>query len=65
MLVVKDEGSAYWMLIATVHGYFPSTIYDVTMGGAHIDQVVLMMMVYEGLIYWLSPIDEHRYWMEL
>lgn len=49
LLFVKDEESAFWMLITTVHDYFPSNMYDVTMEGAHIDQMVLMMMVYEHL----------------
>ncbi|CDH56251.1 gtpase-activating protein gyp3 [Lichtheimia corymbifera JMRC:FSU:9682] len=49
LLFVHDEESAFWMLITTVHDYFPENMYDVTMEGAHIDQTVLMMMVYERL----------------
>ncbi|KAI9498622.1 rab-GTPase-TBC domain-containing protein [Zychaea mexicana] len=50
LLFVDDgEEAAFWMLITTVHDYFPENMYDVTMEGAHIDQTVLMMMVYERL----------------
>ncbi|KAI9315336.1 rab-GTPase-TBC domain-containing protein [Dichotomocladium elegans] len=45
----NTEEAAFWMLITTVHDYFPENMYDVTMEGAHIDQTVLMMMVYERL----------------
>ncbi|KAI9243550.1 rab-GTPase-TBC domain-containing protein [Phascolomyces articulosus] len=50
LLFIEDgEEAAFWMLITTVYDYFPENMYDVTMEGAHIDQTVLMMMVYERL----------------
>ncbi|KAI7857585.1 rab-GTPase-TBC domain-containing protein [Circinella umbellata] len=50
LLFIEDgEEAAFWMLITTVYDYFPGNMYDVTMEGAHIDQTVLMMMIYERL----------------
>lgn len=52
LFVGEEEGgeeAAFWMLITTVHDYFPENMYDVTMEGAHIDQSLLMLMVYERM----------------
>ncbi|KAI8886133.1 TBC-domain-containing protein, partial [Backusella circina FSU 941] len=49
LLFVDNEEEAFWMLVTTVHDYFPENMYDSTMEGANIDQAVLMMFVYEKM----------------
>ncbi|KAI8330858.1 rab-GTPase-TBC domain-containing protein [Chlamydoabsidia padenii] len=49
LLLTESDEEAFWLLVTTVHTYCPPSMYDVTMEGANIDQVVLMMMVYEQM----------------
>jgi hypothetical protein len=46
---LDNEEAAFWMLVTTVHDYFPEKMYDSTMEGANVDQAVLMMFVYEKM----------------
>ncbi|KAG0185798.1 hypothetical protein DFQ28_008759 [Apophysomyces sp. BC1034] len=48
-LLFVTEAEAFWLLVATVHDHFPKSMFDQTMEGAHIDQAVLMMLVYEKM----------------
>ncbi|KAI8370280.1 rab-GTPase-TBC domain-containing protein [Blakeslea trispora] len=49
LLFVDSEEEAFWLLVTTVIDFMPEKMYDVTMEGVHIDQSVLMMMIYEKL----------------
>ncbi|KAI8086444.1 rab-GTPase-TBC domain-containing protein [Halteromyces radiatus] len=49
LLFTESDEEAFWLLVTTVYDYCPPSKYDVTMEGANIDQVLLMMMVYERM----------------
>ncbi|KAL9550570.1 hypothetical protein PS6_005476 [Mucor atramentarius] len=49
LLLVLNEEETFWMLVTIVHDLFPQSMFDTTMEGAHIEQTVLMMMVYEKM----------------
>ncbi|ORZ24089.1 rab-GTPase-TBC domain-domain-containing protein [Absidia repens] len=49
LLFTASEEEAFWLLVCMVHDYCPLSMYDLTMEGSNIDQVVLMMMVYERM----------------
>ncbi|KAI9307267.1 rab-GTPase-TBC domain-containing protein [Cunninghamella echinulata] len=46
---VAAEEQAFWLLVALVHDYAPNNMYDVTMEGSIIEQMVLMMMISERM----------------
>ncbi|KAF7732772.1 hypothetical protein EC973_000044 [Apophysomyces ossiformis] len=48
-LLFVTEVEAFWLLVVLVHDYFPKNMFDETMEGAHIDQAVLMMLIYEKI----------------
>ncbi|KAI8367410.1 rab-GTPase-TBC domain-containing protein, partial [Choanephora cucurbitarum] len=64
LLFVSSEEEAFWLLVTTVNDFMPEKMYDVTMEGVHIDQSVLMMMIYEKLPHIWSKItpDGKCFW---
>ncbi|KAI9024343.1 rab-GTPase-TBC domain-containing protein [Phycomyces nitens] len=63
LLFMETEEEAFWMLVVTVHDYFPENMYDVTMEGANIDQTVLMLMIYERLpCVWNKIANGKSFW---
>ncbi|KAL0074994.1 rab-GTPase-TBC domain-containing protein [Phycomyces blakesleeanus] len=62
-LETASEEEAFWMLVVTVHDYFPENMYDVTMEGANIDQTVLMLMISERLpAVWNKIANGKSFW---
>lgn len=49
LLFTESEEEAFWLLVSVVHDYAPEKMYDPTMEGSTIEQMVLMMMIYERM----------------
>ncbi|ORX60518.1 RabGAP/TBC [Hesseltinella vesiculosa] len=49
LLATRTDEEAFWLLVTLVHDYCPPSMYDVTMEGSTIEQMVLMYMVYEKM----------------
>lgn len=63
LLLFEKEEEAFWMLVTTIHDYFPKSMFDTTMEGANIEQTVLMMMVYEKMPgVWTKIANKKCFW---
>jgi hypothetical protein len=63
LLIFGKEEEAFWMLVTTIRDYFPKNMFDTTMEGANIEQVVLMMMVYEKMPgVWTKIANKKCFW---
>lgn len=50
LLVIKEsEEAAFWMFETVVNDYYPDKMFDTTMEGSSVDQMVLMQFVYEKM----------------
>jgi hypothetical protein len=49
LLLFMEEEKAFWMLVTIIHDYLPENVYDVTMEGANVDQIVLMNLIMEKM----------------
>ncbi|KAI8360822.1 rab-GTPase-TBC domain-containing protein [Blakeslea trispora] len=64
LLFYDTEEEVFWMLVTIVEDYFPKGMFDTTMQGAQIEQIVLMNLIYDHMPAMWSKISEKRCFWE-
>ena len=63
LLSVEDEEEAFWILEKTVNDIYPERMFDDSMDGSAIDQMVLMQLVYEKMpAVWNRLSNKRCFW---